>query len=317
MSTHNLPNIPRNHPAPHDLILVTGATGKQGGATARRLLAQGTPVRAMVRDPHAPAAAELAAAGAQLVTGDFDAPDTLDPALADVTGVFLIPPATYDGPAGWDVEREATRGETFVTAARRAGVTQIVFSGVAALGTDSAWGSLGKQRIEQAIAASGLTHTLLRPVRFMENYLLREAPVDGIHHGIHRHLFPADQPMKMIALADIADIAALAFADPERFHARVLPLAGDAIPPTEAAAAISRAIGHHVEYQEIGGDEAAAFGPMLSDTWQRIREYGGWVAEVEETRAVHPGLRSFDTWLAEAGAQRIKAIVEDDLAGHL
>ncbi len=316
MSTHHLPESAgslSNSPNP---ILVTGATGKQGGATARRLLAQGTPVRVLVRDPHSAAAAELAAAGAQVVAGDFDAPDTLAPALAGVSGVFLIPPAAYDGPAGWDIEREATRGETFVAAARRANVDHIVFSGVAALGPDGTWGSAGKQRIEDAIAASGLTYTLLRPVRFMENYLLRDAPVDGIHHGVHRHLFPADQPMKMIALADIADIAALAFADPARFHTRVLPLAGDAVPPTQAAAAISRAIGHRVEYEEIGADEAAAFGPMLADTWQRIRDHGGWVAEVEDTRAVHPGLRSFDTWLAESGARRIKAVVEDELAGR-
>ncbi|MBF6354722.1 NmrA family NAD(P)-binding protein [Nocardia higoensis] len=313
MSTHHFPESAGNPQNAHGSILVTGATGKQGGATARTLLARGTPVRVLVRDPHTPAATDLAAAGAQLVTGDFDAPDTLEHALAGVTGTFLIPPATY-GPDGWDVDREATRGENFVAAAQRAGVAQIVFSGVAALGADDAWGSSGKQRIEEAIAASGLTYTLLRPVRFMENYLLRDAPVDGIHHGVHRHLFPADQPMKMIALADIADIAALAFAAPERFHARVLPLAGDAVAPSEAAAAISRATGHPVDYQEMSRDEAAALGPMLADTWQRIRDHGGWVAEVEETRAVHPGLRSFDAWLAESGAQRIKAVVEAEPA---
>ncbi|WP_067854192.1 NmrA family NAD(P)-binding protein [Nocardia shimofusensis] len=122
--------------------------------------------------------------------------------------------------------------------------------------------------------------------------------------------------MKMIALADIADIAAPAFADPARFHTRVLPLAGDAVPPTEAAAAISRAIGHLVEYQEIGREEAATFGPTLAESWRRIRDHHGWVADVEETRAVHPGLRSFDVWPAESGAHRIKAVVEADLTGH-
>jgi uncharacterized protein YbjT (DUF2867 family) len=73
-------------------ILVTGATGKQGGATARRLLADGRPVRALVRDPAAPAAAELAAAGAELVCGDFDDLASLPPALDGVGAVFGIPP---------------------------------------------------------------------------------------------------------------------------------------------------------------------------------------------------------------------------------
>ncbi|NUS45513.1 MAG: NmrA family NAD(P)-binding protein, partial [Mycobacteriaceae bacterium] len=90
---------------PNELILVTGATGKQGGATARALLADGRRVRALVRDPAAPAAEALAAAGAELAVGDFDAPDTLAPALKDASGIFLVPPAAF-GPQGWDVELE-------------------------------------------------------------------------------------------------------------------------------------------------------------------------------------------------------------------
>nr|MBA3924067.1 NmrA family NAD(P)-binding protein [Nostocaceae cyanobacterium] len=55
------------------LILVTGATGNQGGAIARHLLQRGNfPVRALVRDENKPAAQALKQAGAELVTGDFD-----------------------------------------------------------------------------------------------------------------------------------------------------------------------------------------------------------------------------------------------------
>ena len=47
------------------VVLVTGATGQQGGATARHLLANGWPVRALTRDPNSPAALALAEAGAK------------------------------------------------------------------------------------------------------------------------------------------------------------------------------------------------------------------------------------------------------------
>ncbi|MEU7765163.1 NmrA family NAD(P)-binding protein [Nocardia sp. NPDC049190] len=292
-----------------NLILVTGATGKQGGATARRLLASGAAVRALVRDAQAPAARDVAMAGAELVVGDFDAPQTLAHALAGVTGLFAIPPAAY-GPRGWDVELEAARGETLVTAASRAGVEHIVFTGIASMG-DASWGTTGKQRIEDAVAASGARYTLLRPVRFMENYLLRAMPVDGISDGVHRHLFPADKPMKVIALADIADIAAIAFADPDRFHGRVLELAGDAITPLAAAAAITRSTGHQVRYQEVTEADADALGTEIGNTWRSIRHTGGWVADVDEVRAIHPGLRTFDTWLAETGASQLKALLDD------
>ncbi|MGY2086671.1 NmrA family NAD(P)-binding protein [Nocardia gipuzkoensis] len=297
----------------HNLILVTGATGQQGGVTARSLLADGRAVRAMVRDAQAPAAQDLAAAGAELVVADFDAPETLPAALAGVTGLFLVPPAAY-GPQGWDVDLEAARGQAVVDAAREAGVRQIVFTGIASMGDNASWGATGKQRIEDAVIASGARYTLLRPVRFMENYLLRTSPVDGIVDGVHRHLFPAEGPMKVIALADIGDIAALIFADPERFHGRVLELAGDVLVPPAAATAISAATGHPVRYHEVGEADADALGPEIGNTWRLMRHTGGWRADVEEIREIHPGLRTFDTWLAETGAARIKVLLDNENA---
>lgn len=85
--------------SPDPPILVTGATGNQGGATARRLLAGGRPVRALVRDSAAPAAAALAAAGAELVRGDLDNLASLAQALDGAAAVFGVPPVAF-GPAG-------------------------------------------------------------------------------------------------------------------------------------------------------------------------------------------------------------------------
>ncbi|WP_237080152.1 NmrA family NAD(P)-binding protein [Myxococcus xanthus] len=56
----------------HQTVLVTAATGRQGGATARALLAEGsTSVRVLVRNPEVPNARALAA-GAEVVVGDLD-----------------------------------------------------------------------------------------------------------------------------------------------------------------------------------------------------------------------------------------------------
>ncbi|MFE9575865.1 NmrA family NAD(P)-binding protein [Nocardia sp. NPDC006044] len=296
----------------HNLVLVTGATGQQGGATARRLLADGRAVRALVRDPSAPAARALAAAGAELAVGDFDAPGTLPAALAGATALFAVPPAAH-GPQGWDVDLEARRGIALVDAARAAGVEQIVFTGIASFhGDDHTWGAGGKHRIEAAVAASGTRYTLLRPVRFMENYLMRGLPVDGIVDGVHRHLFPADRPMKVIALADIADIAALAFADPDRWHGKTLELAGDAPTPPAAAEAISRATGHPIRYQELDETAAAELGDAIAQAWRLMRTTGGWRADIAAVREIHPGLRTFDAWLAETGAAQIKSLMDSD-----
>ncbi|MFF2391051.1 NmrA family NAD(P)-binding protein [Nocardia sp. NPDC058114] len=286
-------------------VLITGATGKQGGATAYRLLTEGHPVRALVRDPGSPAARALADAGAELTVGDFDDAASLRVAVTGIRAVFLVPPADYRV-KGWGEDTEARRGIALIDAARAAGVEQIVFTGVATMGDAKSWGQQGKRRIEEALASSGLRYTVLRPVRFMENYLLHGSPVDGIRDGgEHPHLFPADRPLQMIAIDDIAAFAALAFADPAGWHARILELAGDAITPVDAAAIIGAAIGRHVHYREVTEEEADAIGPQLGNTWRLIRETGGWHADLPALRALHPELTSLRDWLARGGSERI------------
>ena len=69
------------------IILVTGATGQQGGAAAHHLLKRGWHVRALVRDPNKPGAQALANAGAELVQGDFDDRESLARAVDGAYGV--------------------------------------------------------------------------------------------------------------------------------------------------------------------------------------------------------------------------------------
>jgi uncharacterized protein YbjT (DUF2867 family) len=285
-------------------ILVTGATGKQGGATARRLLAGGWPVRALVRDPAAPAATALAAAGAQLALGDFDDPASLPAALDGITAVFGIPPVAF-GPAGPETGLEVTRGRALTDAAAAAGIEQVVFSTVAS-SADSR-GSTGKARIEQYLRDHVALPTVLRPVRFMTNYLgVGVLGIDGISDGVHRHLFPPHDPMQIVALEDIAEFAALAFADPSRFAGRTLELAGDEPTPVDAAAAIAEATGIPVRYEQFTDSEAAAISPIIAETKKRWEAGHRWHADIEALRVIHPGLRTLGDWLSESGGAAIR-----------
>ncbi len=281
-------------------VLVTGATGRQGGAVARRLLAEGRPVRALVRQKATASAAALAAAGAELVQGDFNDPQSLGPALKDVTAVFAMPPAAISA-AGPDTELEVARGRALIDAAAAAGVDQVVFSTVAS-------GSAAKERIERHLLDSVALPTVLRPVRFMTNYLSAGVlGVDGISGGVNRHLFPPDEPMQIVALEDIADFTALAFAEPERFAGRTLELAGDQPTPVEAAAAISAATGFPVRYEQITEREAEALGPVIAQARRSWQAGHRWHADIEALRVIHPGLRTFADWLDRSGAAAIRA----------
>ncbi len=108
------------------MILVTGATGLQGGATARALLARGRKVRALVRDPRTPAAVALADAGAELVRGDLYDPPSLRAAMAGVRGVFSV--QTVLTPAG--IGGEVRQGRAVAEAAAECGVEHVVYSSV-------------------------------------------------------------------------------------------------------------------------------------------------------------------------------------------
>ncbi|MEV5705927.1 NmrA family NAD(P)-binding protein [Actinoallomurus sp. NPDC052274] len=291
---------------PDSPILVTGATGKQGGATARRLLAGGWPVRALVRDPDAPAAAELAAAGARLMRGDLDEPASLRPAFDGAAAVFGVPPVTF-GPAGPETDLEVARGRALIDAAAAAGIEQVVFSTVASASAASRVPE-GKALIEEYLRDRIALPTVLRPVRFMTNYLgVGGLGIEGISDGVHRHLFSPHGPMQIIALEDIAEFAALAFADPARFAGRTLELAGDEPTPVEAAAAISAATGIPVRYEQLTDDEAAALGPHVAEARKRWEAGDRWHADIEALRVIHPGLRTLTDWLTESGATALRA----------
>ncbi|WP_035697183.1 NmrA family NAD(P)-binding protein, partial [Glycomyces tenuis] len=225
-------------------------------------------------------------------------------AVAGVGGVFAVPPAAFR-PDGWDVDLEAERGERLIEAARGAGVEHVVFTSIATTTGPTIPGTAGKERIEAALRGSGMRHTVLRPVRFMENYLFTDTPVDGIHGGVHRHLFRADRPMQVIAVADIAVFAALAFADPDRYDGETLELAGDAPTPVEAAAAVGAAIGAEVRYERVTAEEAKALGEEIVQTWELHEAGHAWKADIPALRRLHPGLRTLEDWLAEGGADAI------------
>ncbi|MFD3584638.1 NmrA/HSCARG family protein [Streptomyces sp. NPDC058683] len=287
------------------LVVVTGATGRQGGATARRLLAAGRPVRALVRDTTAPAAKALETAGAELVRGEFDDPSSLPAALEGAAALFAVPPAAF-GPDGPDTEREFGRGRGLIDAAAAVGVEHVVFTGVAST-PGRPGGSEGKKRIEDHLHERIRSVTVLRPVRFMSNYL-GSTPIglDGIVDGVHRHIFPPDEPAQIVAVEDIAEFAALAFDQPDRFAGRTLELAGDAPTPADAVAAISEATGAAVRYEQITHAEAAALHPEIAQVRERWAAGSRWHADIEALRVIHPGLRTLTDWLSESGAALLR-----------
>ena len=165
------------------IIAVTGATGQQGGAVARKLLAEGWQVRALTRDINKPAAQELKTLGAEIVAGDMDSRAELDAAFKGVYGVFSVqnywlPNVQYEG--------EIKQGKNVADAAKAAGVQHLVYSSVG-----SAHRGMGQKHfaskwiIEQYIHTLDIPYTILRPVAFMDNNNWRRAYIlSGTYTGM-------------------------------------------------------------------------------------------------------------------------------------
>lgn len=225
-------------------VLVTGATGKQGGATARALLAQGAQVRALVRNPLAKAAAALEAIGAQLVLGDLDDAASLTPACAGAYGIFSVQNPDFEN---LDGDTEQVRGVNLIRAARAAGVTHFVQTSATGSGDyyrRSGWGErrgeinslVIKGYLEDQVREAGFPFwTILRPAFFMENipYVVRE---DRLITA-----YAPDAPVPMVAVSDIGAAVAAAFQERDKFSGATIELAGDFVTMPEVAAILSAA----------------------------------------------------------------------------
>lgn len=260
-----------------DFVLVTGATGQQGGAVARALVAAGTPVHALVRDPRSAKARVLAELSVQLVRGDLDEPESLKQALDGARGLFSVQTPDF---ADLSADTEIDRARALAAAAAAAGVPQIVHtsaSGATRIIDEERWGSFVghafrvKTLTEDALRDAGAASTtILRPSAFMENFL---APSYFYAPGSTEKLlvgYDVDVPQAFVAVADIASAAAAAFADPQRFDAVELELAGDRLSLRAAVATLSRVWGRPLTLPQ---SRATAIADGLPEVFRQSQGY--------------------------------------------
>ncbi|WP_307874566.1 NmrA family NAD(P)-binding protein [Frankia nepalensis] len=286
---------------------MTGATGNQGGAAAARLLADGWQVRALTRDPAGGPARRLAAAGVQVVVGDLDDRGSLDAAVEDAHGVFSVQRGALGTPPV-PFEDEVRRGRNVADAAAAARVRHLVHASVAGVergGGGRAFAS--KRAIEEHIGRIGIPATILRPVSFMDNYA---DPAFGVQTGTLATPFAPDVPEQLIAVDDIGAFAASAFADPARYLGRALAIAGDALRPGQTAQALSLATGRDIRYAHVPSDIVRGQNEDVADVADFLNNHGGYGADLAAARALHPGLMSFQTWLAGPGRTKLATLLE-------
>jgi uncharacterized protein YbjT (DUF2867 family) len=226
-------------------ILITGATGKQGGATLRHLAKRGGfKLRAMTRKPDGDAAKALSALGAEVVAGDLNDAASLERAVAGAWGAFAVQNTWEAG-----VEGEEEQGKRFAKIARDKGVQHFVYSSVGSANRGTGIPHFeNKLRVEETIKQLKFpSHVILRPVFFMENL-----PSPWFLNGdkLTTTLKP-ETKLQMVAVDDIGKFSAAAFVEADKFKGAEIDYAGDAVTMAEAAAAMSELTGKTVTFQQI------------------------------------------------------------------
>ncbi|MCJ1290594.1 hypothetical protein MMC34_002134 [Xylographa carneopallida] len=290
-------------------ILITGATGKQGGAVLRALLAHPSysptthPIYAVTRDTSSASATRLAALSPsiQLIAGDMNNTPAIFSSLPTPPwGVFSV---QLPGAA------EVAQGTALVDAAVRAGARKFVYTSVDRHGADSDHDPtdvphfMTKHQIEQhlmrAAPASGgtLGYTILRPVFFLDN--LEWGFVGKVVATAWRD-YLGDRKMQVIATADVGTFGATAFMEPKNpeYMDKAYSLAGDELTWDEAETIFRERTGRGIP---------TTFGFLASFVLWAVKDVGlmfrfirdkGFGADVEKLKAMQAGrgLKDFGMW---------------------
>jgi uncharacterized protein YbjT (DUF2867 family) len=274
------------------IILVTGATGNQGGAIARHLLQRGKfKVRAMVRDQNKPAAQAIQQAGAELIQGDFNDRASLDRALQGVYGVFSIQDFR-DG-----VETEIRQGSAIADAAKAAGIQHFVYSSVGSAERNTGIPHFeSKFQVEEYIRSISLPYTIMRPVFFFYNYNGMRSMVE---QGTLLQPLSPDTKLQQLSEEDYGAMVAEAFERPANFINREIEVASVEMTMLEIAAAFSHVLDKPVNYQQIPFEAFEQQAGEEVTIMFRWFENVGYRADLAQLKRDFPAPTDFESYLRE------------------
>jgi uncharacterized protein YbjT (DUF2867 family) len=279
-------------------VLVTGATGRQGGAVIRHMVGQGWPARALVVNPAGDAAQALTRQGVELIQGDFDDPASLERAARGVYGLYSVQNFWAVG-----AKREVQQGKNVADAAKAAGVAHLVYSSVGGTERNSGIGHwASKWAVEQHIRSLGLPATVLRPASFMENYYIDQVELGLLQGKLVDGLRP-DKPYQTIAADDIGAFVALAFARPDEFIGQELEIAGSELTNLQAAEVFSRVLGKPVVAEQLPLPVVRqALGEEFYQMYRWFNE-DGYHADIPGLQSRYPQvhLHTLEEWLRDEG----------------
>ncbi|KAJ3057576.1 hypothetical protein HK097_000043 [Rhizophlyctis rosea] len=283
-------------------ILVTGATGNQGGGVINALLSKTTDwkIYALTRNVNSASAQKLVTKGAgkvELVQGDLSDKKFLEGWLTadkNLDAVFSV--QTFAGKGG--VAEEVEQGKTLATLSQKAHIKHFIYTSVG--GSNRSTGIPhfdSKYQIEEHIRSIALPYTILRPVFFMDN-LKWPGMMGQVTAAFFKYQLREGRKLQMIAVRDIGELARIALEDPSKYLGKEIELAGDELTYAETNEIWKKH--HNGQDIPVTYSFATTIVKLLSKEMRTMFEWFdrvGYSANIHELKALHPDLWDFDAYL--------------------
>jgi uncharacterized protein YbjT (DUF2867 family) len=283
-------------------ILVTGATGAQGGSVASHLLANGKfKVRCFTRKPDSEKAEALRKLGAEVVAGDLGNVESLHAAMNGCYGVFGV--TNF-----WEhFSGEREQGRNLINAVNAARVEHFVFSTLPSVKKLSN-GELEaphfdiKAQLEEYSRELGLPATYINVAFYYENFTTFFPPQKQLDGSFSFGFPQGDTPLAMVSVEDTGGVASAIFNGSAEFIGKTIGVVGSDDPPKSYAESMSRVLGERVVYQHIPREVFAGFGFPGADDLANMFDFNRRFipnrhADLEDSRRLYPKMQRFEAWL--------------------
>lgn len=284
------------------LILVTGATGGQGGSVVKALLASGKyAIRALTRNASSPKAIALKNAGVEVVEGNMENMDSLLAAMKGCYGVYGVT-------SFWEhYDAEYEHGRNLVTAVKQSNIEHFVLHTLPSYykltnGQYSVPHFDMKAAMQEYAKSLQLKATFLHIAFYYENFFqftpLQLADDSSLFFG-----FPqGDTKFSMVSVEDVGGIVATIFDHPAEYIGRTVGAVGSDDTCHEYAATMSRVFGRKVNYVFIPREVFAAFdfpgAEELANMFEVQRLYvPNRQLDLIESYGLNPNMQTFEAWL--------------------
>ncbi|MBN2440425.1 MAG: NmrA/HSCARG family protein [Spirochaetales bacterium] len=269
-------------------ILVTGATGKQGGAVARSLLKKGHHVRALTRKTDSKNAIILKNEGAEIVKGDFTDTTLLRGIMQDLDGIFIMSTPYESG-----VKEEVIQGKNVIDAAIASRVKHIVFSSVANADKNTGIPHFeSKYELEKYLSDKSIHYTIAAPAFFFDNFT-SPLLLPGLRQGFFYQALPSDVPLQSVSVDSIGEFVTHVFENPDLFYGKRIDIAEDELNGDQYANILTDASGKDILYVEIPVSEVRKNSDDMALMYEWFHSVG-YSVDIKALKEKYSGIKWYD-----------------------